>query len=676
MANTPDVSRSDVEIANIGADNFLRLFYNAHDSSSQSRRDNVPKFYRATSTVNWNGTTIIGADALAGFLARMPLTKHEVQSYDCHAIPGSASEGRPASLLITVSGLVTHGPSAKADTITTSTKVLDAAPRVFSQSFVLVPDETSTSGKEPKYYVASDSLRFAGLFSAINTAFILESYKGLRPDSSATTNQLLLMLLVHRNDDTPFTEDIMASFSSPDISSVSVNCFYFTSLACSLVAAFGAVNTKQWLLEYASIGSSLSQEALGRRRQAKYDEMNRWHVDVVITALPLILQSSLLLFFIGTTKFLWQINHTVAIIFLVVFLMGFWIYLMSMAVGIASPASPFQTPELELVQTLILKPVITLLGLFRLSSSQPVSVSDPVMDQHSPAAEEHSVIDMMDEDSTATSEDKTTLNCALWMFEQAESRDVALCAASMFCRIRADLLFDRLSHPTNRTTLERIIAFHQSTFAIEGTGKPCDAPSWLPSSIVSGLALNHVLSGRRWDRDSLDEILEDYHMWHIYPSNTPLGVISTALAMRLSSTPFWYMSNSLSQLLEAATTSLPLRIAPPVASNPSAPVTSINISPFKTVLHLVIHYAMQAEVDADFMAHTPAFKEISETLHNRATDWMSDDAELTSLVALTIATLNWFGRDKSATPWSYPSDTEQRRFESILWDRYLALDKR
>ncbi|KAG9007773.1 hypothetical protein FRB93_007164 [Tulasnella sp. JGI-2019a] len=154
-------ARSEIEIANLGADNFLRLFYNAHDSTSALRREAVPKFYRPTSTVNWNGTTIIGAEGLAGFLAAQPLSKHQVSSYDCHAIPGSASRGRPPSLLITVTGLVIHGPTVQSETVNINSKNFESAPRIFSQSFVLVPDDI-ISGQEPKYYVATDSFRFVG----------------------------------------------------------------------------------------------------------------------------------------------------------------------------------------------------------------------------------------------------------------------------------------------------------------------------------------------------------------------------------------------------------------------------------------------------------------------------------------------------------------------------------
>lgn len=78
-------------------------------------------------------------------------------------LPGSTTETRPPSLLITATGLVVHGPAASGDFIETGGKDIKAAPRVFSQSFILVPDEeASVPGEAPTYYITSDSLRFVG----------------------------------------------------------------------------------------------------------------------------------------------------------------------------------------------------------------------------------------------------------------------------------------------------------------------------------------------------------------------------------------------------------------------------------------------------------------------------------------------------------------------------------
>jgi NTF2-related export protein 1/2 len=86
----------------------------------------------------------------------MPKTQHEVQCFDCHPIPGS----QPPSLLVTVSGAVLHGSGSLR-----GQRPIDAQPRVFSQTFMLVPDSTAPptkTGEVAKYYVGADAFRFVG----------------------------------------------------------------------------------------------------------------------------------------------------------------------------------------------------------------------------------------------------------------------------------------------------------------------------------------------------------------------------------------------------------------------------------------------------------------------------------------------------------------------------------
>lgn len=109
----------------------------------------------------------------------MPITKHEVQSFDCHPIPGTpchfALTGgthsstrlgtQPPSLLITVSGNVTHGRGPAGNPPSTPSRTIDGHPRVFSQTFMLVPDSDAPPtkpGEVAKYYVSADALRFVG----------------------------------------------------------------------------------------------------------------------------------------------------------------------------------------------------------------------------------------------------------------------------------------------------------------------------------------------------------------------------------------------------------------------------------------------------------------------------------------------------------------------------------
>jgi hypothetical protein len=75
-----------IEIATRAADAFTRVYYTTYDSPT--RVDDLPQFYRSSSTLTWNGNPCQGAEGVKKLIEDMPTTKHEVQSYDCHPIPG------------------------------------------------------------------------------------------------------------------------------------------------------------------------------------------------------------------------------------------------------------------------------------------------------------------------------------------------------------------------------------------------------------------------------------------------------------------------------------------------------------------------------------------------------------------------------------------------------------
>jgi hypothetical protein len=76
-----------IEIATRAADHFTRLYYSAYDSST--RIDDLPNFYRPNSAVSWNGNPYEGSQGVRDLISKMPKTLHEVQSFDCHPIPGA-----------------------------------------------------------------------------------------------------------------------------------------------------------------------------------------------------------------------------------------------------------------------------------------------------------------------------------------------------------------------------------------------------------------------------------------------------------------------------------------------------------------------------------------------------------------------------------------------------------
>jgi NTF2-related export protein 1/2 len=72
---------------------------------------------------------------------------------------------QPPSLMVTVSGTVIHGKGPSGNPAATPAKSIDGQPRVFAQTFMLVPDTTaapSTAGEVAKYYINTDAMRFVG----------------------------------------------------------------------------------------------------------------------------------------------------------------------------------------------------------------------------------------------------------------------------------------------------------------------------------------------------------------------------------------------------------------------------------------------------------------------------------------------------------------------------------
>ncbi|KAI0654456.1 NTF2-like protein [Cubamyces menziesii] len=153
------LTQNDIEIATRAADTFTRLYYSTYDSPT--RVDDLPNFYRANSALTWNGRPFEGIEGVRELVSGIPATKHEIQSFDCHPIPGS----QPPSLLVTVSGIVTHGKGPAGNPANTPRHEVEGHPRVFSQTFVLAPDPNAPptkSGEVAKYYITADALRFVG----------------------------------------------------------------------------------------------------------------------------------------------------------------------------------------------------------------------------------------------------------------------------------------------------------------------------------------------------------------------------------------------------------------------------------------------------------------------------------------------------------------------------------
>ncbi|TFK86552.1 hypothetical protein K466DRAFT_440255, partial [Polyporus arcularius HHB13444] len=162
-------------------------------------------------------------------------------------------------------------------------------------------------------------LVYAGLSSAVLTAFNVESYHLLQPDPSDPTLAVLKQISAQLNGYTltpPFlnatntTGLAQVPFQAP-ASAVWLNSLWFSSLVFSFAAALLALFVKQWIYE-AMVGGTTRESA--RLRQYRYNGLLKWRVGTVVVVLPILLQLASVLFLAGLLVLLWTLHNTVAAI--------------------------------------------------------------------------------------------------------------------------------------------------------------------------------------------------------------------------------------------------------------------------------------------------------------------------------------------------------------------------
>jgi len=150
----------------------------------------------------------------------------------------------------------------------------------------------------------------AGLFSAVVTAFIIESYKALKQDPSEVLLSRILAQLEGRVNGT----DILTTPTfNPTHSDIRVNILWFLSLIFSLTTVLVGIIALQWLREHLRPQTDLEPQIAFSLHHLNVESLDRWYLPQIFTALPLLLQLALVLFLGGILDFLWSLNSTVAI---------------------------------------------------------------------------------------------------------------------------------------------------------------------------------------------------------------------------------------------------------------------------------------------------------------------------------------------------------------------------
>ncbi|KAJ7336942.1 hypothetical protein DFH08DRAFT_705816, partial [Mycena albidolilacea] len=160
-------------------------------------------------------------------------------------------------------------------------------------------------------------LIFAGLFSGSVVAFLIESYKTLKPDSADTTVLLLTQIsnqLAGTANGSNFTIVSQTHFTPP-ASSLICNILWFISLGLSLTCALVATLVEQWAREFVHRTDMHSDPVIRARVFAYlYYGFKRFKMHSIVGAIPLLLHTSLLLFFAGLVAFLIPVNIPVSMV--------------------------------------------------------------------------------------------------------------------------------------------------------------------------------------------------------------------------------------------------------------------------------------------------------------------------------------------------------------------------
>ncbi|PPR06869.1 hypothetical protein CVT26_003993 [Gymnopilus dilepis] len=165
-------------------------------------------------------------------------------------------------------------------------------------------------------------LVFAGLFSAVVTAFVVESYASLQPDQSQVVVNLLAHIAIRLDANSSAQNASLATISAIDpaslaapvpASSIRINVLCFISLVLSLTTALIGIVSLQWLREHRRYPNTLSSRDKFAIYNMRKEGLTAWYVPQIIASLPVLLQIALVLFFVGMIDFLFVATWKVAI---------------------------------------------------------------------------------------------------------------------------------------------------------------------------------------------------------------------------------------------------------------------------------------------------------------------------------------------------------------------------
>jgi hypothetical protein len=188
----------------------------------------------------------------------------------------------------------------------------------------------------------------AGLFSAVLTAFVVESYQSLQEDYTQTSVDLLRHIS-HQLANSSVPAASHSSQFQAQRSDVRVNVCWFVSLLLSLVVALFGIFLKQWMRTYMKWTDVTPDRKAVAFRQIRYRALESWRLGAILTLLPTLLQLSVILFLSGLLIFLWHLDRMVADVMAVLLTVTFFLVVTVTALPAVSRSCPYRSPLSEII---------------------------------------------------------------------------------------------------------------------------------------------------------------------------------------------------------------------------------------------------------------------------------------------------------------------------------------
>ncbi|KAK0199060.1 hypothetical protein F5146DRAFT_118605 [Armillaria mellea] len=193
-------------------------------------------------------------------------------------------------------------------------------------------------------------LIFAGLFSASVTAFIIESYQSLLPNTDDKVVFLLTrisdqLVSVSNGSHPASVPDLLEAKFTPTASALVCNALWFLSLGFSLICALSATLVQQWTRNYIQATENRSTPQRRARISAfLYQGLNRFKMAALVEIIPLLLHISLLLFLAGLFACLLSVNSALAYLILAITVLCSALYALITFLPVFHYDCPYHTP--------------------------------------------------------------------------------------------------------------------------------------------------------------------------------------------------------------------------------------------------------------------------------------------------------------------------------------------